>query len=103
MKLNLLLFSFKASNIYLTCVLTTERTSIIILLNSSKQPHAPVYDNPINIYPNESVFIYSEQLNTKTGNPQALPKSLVVSVLPVPAGPAGAPPIFKESAYVKVI
>jgi hypothetical protein len=50
------------------------------------------------IYPNESVFICSEQLKTKTGRPHALPRSLVVSVLPVPAGPAGAPPIFKDKA-----
>jgi len=33
-----------------------------------------------------------------TGIPIALPKSLVVSVLPVPAGPAGAPPIVKFKA-----
>jgi len=38
-----------------------------------------------------------------TGNPTALPKSLVVYVFPVPAGPAGAPPITKLSACVRVI
>lgn len=34
--------------------------------------------------------------------PNALARSFVVSVLPVPAGPAGAQPIFKCSAYVAV-
>ena len=37
--------------------------------------------------------IWSEQLNTTTYFPRALPISFVVSVFPVPAGPAGAPPI----------
>ena len=95
---NLSFFSFNASNTYFTYVDTTDNTSIVIRLNSSKHPHAPVYDKPIKIYPNESVFIYSEQLNTNTGKPHALPKSLVVSVLPVPAGPAGAPPILRLKA-----
>lgn len=67
-------------------------------MNSSKHPQAPVCDRPMKIYPKESVFIYSEQLKTKTGKPQALPRSFVVSVFPVPAGPAGAPPIFKDKA-----
>ena len=34
----------------------------------------------------------SEQLKTTHCFAKALAKSLVVSVLPVPAGPAGAPP-----------
>jgi hypothetical protein len=55
------------------------------------------------ICPKESVFICSEQLKTKTGIPQALPKSFVVSVFPVPAGPAGAPPILRDKAWVKVM
>ena len=51
----------------------------------------------------ESLFIWSEQLKTITGRPTALPKSFVVYVLPVPAGPAGAPPITRLRACVKVI
>lgn len=39
--------------------------------------------------------ICSEQLNTYTIIPRARPRSLVVSVLPVPAGPAGAPLIVR--------
>lgn len=41
-KMNFYLFSLKASKIYLTYVDTTDNTSIVILLNSSKQPQAPV-------------------------------------------------------------
>ena len=55
------------------------------------------------IYAIESLFIWSEQLKTITGSPTPLPKSFVVSVLPVPAGPAGAPPIVKLRAYVRVM
>ena len=33
--------------------------------------------------------------------PRALAKSLTVSVLPVPAGPAGAPPRYMERAWGK--
>jgi len=40
-KANLIFFSFKASKTHLTYVETTDNTSIEILLNSSKQPHAP--------------------------------------------------------------
>jgi len=47
---NLVLFSFNASNTHDTYEETTDKTSIEILLNSSKQPHAPDYDNPMNIY-----------------------------------------------------
>jgi len=38
-----------------------------------------------------------------TGSPTALPKSFVVYVFPVPAGPAGAPPITKFNAWVNVM
>jgi len=37
-------------------------------------------------------LIYSEQLNTTQNFPIAFAKSFVDSVLPVPAGPAGAAP-----------
>lgn len=39
--INLGFFSFNASKIVLTYVLITDNTSIAILLNSSKHPHAP--------------------------------------------------------------
>jgi hypothetical protein len=47
--------------------------------------------------------ICSEQLLTITPKPKFLPKSFTVSVLPVPAGPAGAPPNIKLRACVNVI
>ena len=40
---------------------------------------------------------------TKQGMERFLARSLVVSVLPVPAGPAGAPPRLKVSACVSVM
>lgn len=40
----------------------------------------------------------SPQLVTTQSKPRALAKSLVVSVLPVPAGPAGAPPRYIDRA-----
>ncbi len=101
--MNFLFFYFWASKHVLTWVDMTDNTSTDILLNSSKHPHAPDWHNPINIWAIESLFIWSEQLKTMTGNPTALPKSLVVYVFPVPAGPAGAPPITKLSACVRVI
>lgn len=47
--------------------------------------------------------ICSEQLNTQTMMPRARPKSLVVSVLPVPAGPAGAPLMVRCRDWVRVM
>ena len=44
----------------------------------------------------------SWQLKTTHFLASALARSLVVSVLPVPAGPAGAPPSFIASAPVSV-
>ena len=41
----------------------------------------------------------SPQLVTTQSKPRALARSLVVSVLPVPAGPAGAPPRCMDNAY----
>ena len=45
----------------------------------------------------------SEQLNTTHYLAKALAKSFVDSVLPVPAGPAGAPPRLSLRAPIKVI
>ncbi len=42
----------------------------------------------------------SPQLNTTQKRPSARARSLTVSVLPVPAGPAGAPPSDSASALV---
>jgi len=47
--------------------------------------------------------IESEQLNTTHYLARALARSLVDSVLPVPAGPAGAPPRLSFKAPIKVI
>ena len=41
----------------------------------------------------------SPQLVTTHSSPMALARSFTVSVLPVPAGPAGAPPRCMDSAW----
>lgn len=58
---------------------------------------------PLKILPKPLKSIWSEQLKTTTYFPRAFPMSFVVSVLPVPAGPAGAPPMFIPKAWAKVI
>ena len=45
----------------------------------------------------------SEQLNTRHYLAKAFAKSFIDSVLPVPAGPEGAPPKFSFIAHIKVI
>ena len=87
-----------ASRTTLTCVETTDKTSMEILLNSSKHPQKPVWARPLKIRAVVSMSICSEQLLTITPKPKFLPKSFTVSVLPVPAGPAGAPPKIKLRA-----
>ncbi len=57
---------------------------------------------PLKNFPIAIKSSWSEQLNTTHWIAIALAKSFVVSVLPVPAGPAGAPPNFKWSAPVNV-
>lgn len=47
--------------------------------------------------------IWSEQLNTMQRRPRALARSLVDSVFPVPAGPAGDAPSLLAKADVMVI
>lgn len=44
----------------------------------------------------------SSQLNTNTNLPNYAPNAFTLSVLPVPAGPNGDPPILKCNAYVNV-
>jgi len=74
-----------------------------ILLNSSKQAHAPYYTSPLNNFFIVTAVIWSEQLNTMQYLPKHLARSLVDSVLPVPAGPAGAAPNWFDKADVIVI
>lgn len=71
-------------------------------LNSSKQPQAPHFTNPINILPIDLKSMPSSQLNTKTYLPNAYPKAFTDSVFPVPAGPYGLPPYPICIPYVKV-
>lgn len=83
---------FFADVIDSTYIATTDNTSKSILLNSSKQPHRPDWHNPLNIFAMSVNLCSEEQLVTTTNIPKVLPRSLTVSVFPVPAGPAGAPP-----------
>ena len=79
------------------------RASTAIRLNSSKQPHAPVCARPEKVLAITLEFIWSEQFITITQMARPRPRSLVVSVFPVPAGPAGAPPRMRRSACVSVM
>ena len=54
----------------------------------------PAAINPLKNLAMLWVFNPSEQLKTTHCIAKAFPKSLVVSVFPVPAGPSGAPPKF---------
>lgn len=76
---------------------------MLILLNSSKQAQAPALANPLKNLATIIWSIPSEQLKTTHYLANALAKSLVDSVFPVPAGPAGAPPRFKFRAPINVI
>ena len=81
----------------------TDNTSILIRLNSSKQAQAPAEASPLKNFPTIIKSIESEQLNTTHYFANALARSFVDSVFPVPAGPAGAPPKFNRNAPIKVI
>jgi len=61
-------------------------------LNSSRQHQAPEDDRPLKNFLMDWKFSCSEQLKTTHCTAIALARSLTVSVLPVPAGPSGAPP-----------
>jgi hypothetical protein len=84
---NRLSFMSSALLIHCSCVEMTDNTDMSILLNSSKHPQAPHWHNPANIWPTARKSIPSPQFVTTHSNPKAFAKSLVVSVLPVPAGP----------------
>lgn len=81
----------------------TDNTSISILLNSSRHDQAPDWQSPENNLFIITAVIYSEQLKTIQSRPRPLARSLVDSVFPVPAGPAGLAPSFCEIAEVMVI
>ena len=78
--------------IELTCCATTLSTSRSMRLNSSKHAHAPDIANPLKNFPIAMKSRPSWQLNTTHCFASAFARSFVVSVFPVPAGPAGAPP-----------
>ena len=85
-----------------SCDAMAERTSTPMRLNSSRHAHAPERTKPSN---SRSVILKvtpSEQLKTTQRRAMLLAKSLTVSVLPVPAGPAGAAPRPMRSAEVIV-
>lgn len=84
-------------------VLTEKRTksNVYRCLRTFDIDHRCV--TPLNILPRPLKSIWSEQLNTTTYLPKQRPMSLVVSVFPVPAGPAGAPPMLIPRAWAKVM
>jgi hypothetical protein len=81
----------------------TDSTSTSIRLNSSKHAHAPQQAKPLKNLLMVSTSIWSEQLKTMHYLANAFAKSLVVSVLPVPAGPSGAPPRCNYKATMRVL
>lgn len=80
-------FINKALLMHCSWVEMTDNTDISIRLNSSKHPQAPHWQSPARIWPTARKSIPSPQLVTTQSRPRALARSLVVSVLPVPAGP----------------
>ena len=72
----------------------TDKTSIFMRLNSSKQHQAPDAASPLKKVATIVWVMSPEQLNTTQCLANAFARSFVDSVLPVPAGPAGAPPRF---------
>ena len=72
----------------------TDKTSVSILLNSSKQHQQPEDAKPLKNFDIPWILIPSVQLKTLHITPTHFDKSLTDSVLPVPAGPSGAPPYF---------
>lgn len=79
-----------------------ESTSRSIRLNSSKQAHAPEAASPLKNLAIARKSSPSEQLKTTHCFASALARSFVVSVLPVPAGPSGAPPSVSWMADMSV-
>lgn len=72
--------------------------------NTCDNPHHSVayLASPLRNLPIAMKSSWSEQLKTTVWMARAFPKSFVVSVFPVPAGPAGAPPNLRWRAPVRV-
>lgn len=92
-----------ATLIVKSCWAMTDSTSMSIRLNSSRQLQAPCCDRPEKSLPIILQSICSEQLNTMHSIPNPFARSLVDSVFPVPAGPAGAAPNLILMAPIMVI
>ena len=75
---------------------------MLMRLNSSKQAQAPAEASPLKNLPMARKSRPSLQLKTTHCLARALARSFVVSVFPVPAGPAGAPPKIICSAPMMV-
>ena len=103
MKGNSVLCCLSADSTQLTCCATTDSTGSSIRLNSSKQPHAFDCARPRMILPSATRSCSGPQLKTTQYLPKVRARSLVVSVLPVPAGPAGAPPMYIDTACDSVM
>ena len=91
-----------AENKTINCEAITDKTSILILLNSSKQIQEPQLAKPLKKAATATKSVSYEQLYTTHCLAILFAKSLVDSVLPVPAGPAGAPPILNLIAPIRV-
>lgn len=76
---------------------------MLIRLNSSNHAHAPADARPLKNVPTIVNVIPYEQLNTTHCFAMPFAKSFTDYVLPVPAGPAGAPPKFNFNAPINVI
>ena len=86
-----------------TCCAMTLSTSMSMRLNSSKHAHAPDWATPEKNWLIVLAVKSGPQFMTTHWRASALARSLVVSVLPVPAGPAGAPPMPKFRPPVSVM
>lgn len=102
--INSILFCLSLNPVWITKICWEQADNILYsnLLNSSKHPQAPTWHKPIKIRPIAWKSKVSSQLKTNTNRPSWAPKALTDSVLPVPAGPNGAPPILKCNACVNV-
>ena len=88
--INIFASVFLAVVIVSTWSATTDNVAKTILLNSSNQPQSPLWQRPLKIFAMSLYLCSPDQFVTTTS--KVLPKSLTVSVFPVPVGPAGAPP-----------
>mmetsp|Transcript_26031 Transcript_26031/g.76312 ORF Transcript_26031/g.76312 Transcript_26031/m.76312 type:complete len:257 (+) Transcript_26031:2191-2961(+) len=86
----------------LSCCATTESTSTLMRLNSSRHPHAPAAAMPRKMRPIAAALWLCVQLKMTQCLANALARSFTVSVLPTPAGPVAAIPSLRASACVVV-